>query len=126
MDHEEDKPAKPTSGTGLFEKGTEYNLEPDKPAKSRPELPNEAALTEQDTEYRARTIPPLEQRLRHWHHWRTGGILCALAGIFMIIGSAFSSARYAMEVGAFVILAGAVSFTVGVIGGWTTRQRPLD
>ncbi len=126
MKHEEDEPKETVSKTGLLEKSTEYNREPDNVAKSRPEFPDEAALTEQDTEYRANTIPPLEKRLRHWHHWRTGGILCALAGIFMIIGGHFGGSGRAMQIAGFLILAGAVVFTVGVIGGWITRQRPLD
>ncbi|MGH8274284.1 MAG: hypothetical protein ACRES9_08560 [Gammaproteobacteria bacterium] len=102
------------------------NDKQDDPAKTRPELSDETELTEQDTEYAARTIPPLEERIRHWHHWRTGGILCALAGIFLIIGGHFGASGRAMQVGGFIILAGAVIFTVGIIGGWTSRQRPLD
>ncbi|MDN5864256.1 MAG: DUF3040 domain-containing protein [Gammaproteobacteria bacterium] len=102
------------------------NDEADSASKARPELPDEAALTEQDEEYQARTIPPVQQRVRHWRRWRTAGILCALAGIFMLIGGHFGGSGRAMSVAGFLILAGAVIFTVGVIGGWITRQRPLD
>jgi hypothetical protein len=69
---------------------------------------------------------PVEQRVRHWHHWRTGGILTAIAGVAMLIGGALSHAGLAMEFGGFFMLAGAVIFTVGVIGGWLTREVPLD
>jgi hypothetical protein len=114
------------AGSDFMTDSTEYHHEPDKPARTRPEMPDEAALTEQDQEYADRAIPPLAQRLRHWHHWRTLGLVCALAGIFMLIGGRFGGSGRAMQVGAFIILAGAVVFTAGVIGGWVTRQRPLD
>lgn len=70
--------------------------------------------------------PPLEQRVRHWHHWRTGGILTAVGGVALLIGGALSHTGLAMEFGGFFMLAGAVIFTVGVIGGWLTRAAPLD
>lgn len=112
----------------LTKLGTEYipRTRADDPSKSRQELLDEADITEQDTEYVAHTIPPLGERVRHWHHWRTAGLVCALAGIFLIIGGHFGASGRAMQIGGFVILAGAVIFTVGVIGGWVTRQRPLD
>lgn len=69
---------------------------------------------------------PLAERLRHWHHWRTGGILVALAGVIMLIAGHFSATGRAMAIGGFFILSGAVIFTVGVIGGWITREKPLD
>lgn len=101
--------------------------ERDDPAKVRQELSDEAALTEQDTEYAVtRQIPSLEKRVRHWHHWRMGGILCAVGGVIMLIAGHFAGSGRAMQVGGFFILAGAVAFTVGVIGGWLTRQHPLD
>lgn len=100
--------------------------EADNAAKSRQDLPDEAELTEHDTAYQARTIPPLKKRLRYWHRWRLSGIICALLGIFMMIGGAFGDSGRAMQVAGFVILAGAVLFTIGAIGGWLTRKRPLD
>lgn len=98
----------------------------DDPSKARPELPDEADLTEQDLMYQAHTIDPVDKRVRHWHHWRTWGILCALAGIFMLIGGNFADSKLAMQLSALFILSGAILFVVGVIGGWVTRQRPLD
>jgi len=98
----------------------------DDPSKSRPELPDEADITEQDEEYNPHLIPKVTQRVRHWHHWRLAGILCALAGIFMLIGGHFGGSGRAMSIAGFLILAGAVIFTIGAIGGWITRQRPLD
>jgi len=84
------------------------------------------AVTEQDREYRAEPLPSVEQRVRHWHHWRTGGILTSVAGVAMLIGGHFGDSGRAMQIGGFLILAGAVVFTVGTIGGWITRERPLD
>lgn len=69
---------------------------------------------------------PLEERVRRWHHWRTGGILTSVGGVAMIIGGALSRAGLAMEFGGFFMLSGAVIFTVGVIGGWLTQERPLE
>ncbi len=83
-------------------------------------------LTEQDQDYTAHTPPPLEARIRHWRHWRTGGVLTSTAGVIMLIAGHFTDTGRAMQVGGFFILAGAVVFTVGVIGGWITRERPLD
>ena len=100
--------------------------EHDDPAQLRPELANDVSMTEQDEEYAARPIPPVEQRVRHWHHWRTGGLLTAIAGVILFICGFYSKTKLAMQLGGFLILAGAVVFTAGVIGGWITRQRPLD
>lgn len=97
--------------------------EPDEPAPPRDQGPG---ITEQDEDYRPRSLPPLEERVRHWRHWRTGGLLTAAAGVIMLIAGHFSGSGRAMQVGGFFILAGAVIFTVGVIGGWLTRERPLD
>lgn len=69
---------------------------------------------------------PLEERVRHWHHWRTSGILTSAGGVVLIIAGHFSGSGRAMQVGGFFMLAGAVIFTVGVIGGWLTRAKPLD
>lgn len=98
----------------------------DDPSKSRPELPDEADLTEQDEEYQAHLIPGMEKRVRHWHHWRIVGVVCALAGIFMLIGGNFGGSDTAMQIAGFIILSGAIIFAIGIIGGWVTRQRPLD
>lgn len=84
------------------------------------------AVTEQDEDYRPRPLPPLEERVRHWRRWRRGGLLTAAAGVVMLIAGHFSGSGRAMQVGGFFILAGAVVFTVGAIGGWLTRERPLD
>lgn len=97
--------------------------EPDDPGRARDDRPG---VTEQDEEYRPRPVQPLEQRVRHWRHWRIGGLLTAAAGVIMLIAGHFSGSGRAMQVGGFFILAGAVVFTVGVIGGWLTRERPLD
>lgn len=70
--------------------------------------------------------PPVEERVRHWHHWRSGGILTAVGGVAMLIGGSLSHTGLAMEFGGFFMLAGAVIFTVGVIGGWLARAAPLD
>ncbi len=103
------------------------NEELDDPAKVRPEFSDDVSLTEQDTEYAvAHAIPPMETRVRHWHHWRTAGILCAIAGLIMLIAGHYTDTGHAMQIGGFFILAGAVIFTVGTIGGWITRRRPLD
>lgn len=71
-------------------------------------------------------VPPVEARVRHWHHWRTGGLVVSTAGVIMLIAGHFTRTGRAMEIGGFFILAGAVLFTCGVIGGWITRERPLD
>ena len=87
---------------------------------------DEVRRTEQDQEYEPGKRPPVEERVRHWHHWRTGGVLTAAAGVAMLIGGHFGGSGRAMQIGGFLILAGAVIFTVGTIGGWITRERPLD
>lgn len=98
--------------------------DPDDPAAGSHQ--RRPAVTEQDEKYRSRPLPPLEERVRHWHHWRIGGLVTAAAGVIMLIAGHFSGSGHAMQVGGFFILAGAVVFTVGVIGGWLTRERPLD
>jgi hypothetical protein len=98
----------------------------DDTSKYRYELPDEADVTEQDEEYHTHLVPRVAQRVRHWHHWRLAGIGCALAGIFMLIGGHFGGSGRAMSIAGFLILAGALVFAIGVIGGWITRQRPLD
>lgn len=90
------------------------------------EIADRAGVTEQDREYDPEPLAPVEERIRHWHHWRNGGLLCALAGVIMLIAGHFADSGRAMQIGGFFILAGAVVFTVGVIGGWVTHERPLD
>jgi|GEM_PF-2286183 len=90
------------------------------------EIVNKAGLTEQDEEYESQPLQPVEERIRHWHHWRNGGLLCALAGVIMLIAGHFAASGRSMQIAGFLILAGAVVFTVGVIGGWVTHERPLD
>lgn len=92
----------------------------------RDEIAEKAGLTEQDKDYVAQPRPPVEERIRHWRHWRTGGLLCSGSGVLMLIGGHFGGSGRAMEIAGFLILAGAVIFTVGVIGGWATHERPLD
>jgi hypothetical protein len=43
----------------------------------------------------------------------------------LIAGHFFSSGRV-MQIAGFLILAGAVVFTIGVIGSWVSHERPLD
>jgi len=90
------------------------------------EIADKAGLTEQDEDYQSQPLEPVEERIRHWHHWRNGGLLCALAGVIMLIAGHFADSGRSMQIGGFFILAGAVVFTVGVIGGWVTHERPLD
>lgn len=84
------------------------------------------AVTEQDREYEHHEIPPMRERVKHWHHWRNGGLLCSAAGVLMLIAGHFAGSGRSMQIAGFLILAGAVVFTVGVIGGWITHERPLD
>lgn len=90
------------------------------------QIVDKAGLTEQDRDYEPEPLEPLEKRIRHWHHFRNGGLLCALAGVIMLIAGHFSDSGRSMQIAGFLILAGAVVFTVGVIGGWVTHERPLD
>jgi hypothetical protein len=90
------------------------------------EVADKAGVTAQDEKHEARPLPPVEERIRHWHYWRNGGLLCSGAGIIMLIAGHFSGNERAMQIAGFLILAGAVVFTVGVIGGWITHEQPLD
>jgi hypothetical protein len=98
----------------------------DTSANEKAEIANKAGVTEQDLEYEHHEIPPVEQRVRHWHHFRNGGLLSSAAGVAMLIAGHFAGSGRSMQIGGFLILAGAVVFTVGVIGGWVTHERPLD
>ena len=95
-------------------------------APEQGEVASKAGLTEQDMEYEHHEVPPVTERIRHWHHFRNGGLLCSAAGVVMLIAGHFAGSGRAMQIGGFLILAGAVVFTVGVIGGWVTHERPLD
>lgn len=95
-------------------------------AMEQAEIANKTGVTEQDKEYQHHEIPPVQQRIRHWHHFRNGGLLCSAAGVAMLIAGHFAGSGRSMQIGGFLILAGAVIFTVGVIGGWVTHERPLD
>lgn len=90
------------------------------------EVADKAGLTEQDLEYRHEPLEPVEKRIRHWHHFRNGGLFCAIGGVIMLIAGHFADSGRSMQIAGFLILAGAVVFTVGVIGGWVTHERPLD
>ncbi|HEX5314791.1 MAG TPA: hypothetical protein VFX38_07820, partial [Gammaproteobacteria bacterium] len=98
----------------------------DDPASPRPELDDSAAITEQDEEYASRSIPPVTRRVRYWHIYRGAGIVTACAGVVMMIAGHFADSHRSMQIAGFLILSGAVVFTIGVIGSWITRQRPLD
>lgn len=87
------------------------------------EISDKTGVTGQDEEYAAQQPP---ERIHHWHHWRNGGLLCSGAGIIMLIAGHFPGSERAVQIAGFLILAGAVVFTVGVIGGWVTHGRPLD
>lgn len=93
---------------------------------ARNEVIDKVGATEQDEEYESQPLPPVKDRIRHWHHWRNGGLVCSAAGVVMLIAGHFTGSGRAMQIGGFLILAGAVVFTVGVIGGWITHERPLD
>ncbi len=95
-------------------------------ATEQDDIANKTGVTEQDLEYEHHEIPPVEKRIRHWHHFRNGGLLCSAAGVAMLIAGHFAGSGRSMQIGGFLILAGAVVFTVGVIGGWVTHERPLD
>lgn len=90
------------------------------------DIASKGGAAEQDTEYEHHEIPPVKERIRHWHHFRNGGLLCSAAGVIMLIAGHFAGSGRSMQIGGFLILAGAVIFTVGVIGGWVTHERPLD
>ena len=92
----------------------------------RSEIIEKTALTEQDEQYEKHEIPPTRERIRHWHHWRNGGLFCSIAGVVMLIAGHFAGSGRSMQIGGFLILSGAVIFTVAVIGGWVTHERPLD
>lgn len=102
------------------------NVEENSTKQQPDEHPKTAEVTQQDQDYQHRKIPPVGQRVRHWHHVRNGGLLCSAAGVSMLLAGHFAGSGRAMQIGVFFILAGAVVFTVGVIGGWVTRERPLD
>lgn len=87
---------------------------------------NPAGITEQEKDYETETLPPLKQRLRHWHRWKIAGLLVAVAGVAMLIGGHLAHTGRAMQVGGFFILCGAIIYVVGTIGSWITRERPLD
>ena len=95
-------------------------------AVEQAEIASKAGVTEQDMEYEHHEIPPVDQRIRHWHHFRNGGLTCSAAGVIMLIAGHLAGSGRSMQIGGFLILAGAVVFTVGVIGGWVTHERPLD
>ena len=95
-------------------------------ATEQTDVAGKAGVTEQDMEYEHHEIPPMAERIRHWHHYRNGGVLCSAAGVIMLIAGHFAGSGRSMQIGGFLILAGAVVFTVGVIGGWVTHDRPLD
>ncbi len=86
------------------------------------EVAGKTDVTEQDAKHEARPLPPVEERIRHWHYWRNGGLLCSGAGVIMLIAGHFSGSARAMQIAGFLILAGAVVFTVGMIGGWITHE----
>ncbi len=90
------------------------------------EAAGKAGIGEQDKRHETRPLSPVEERIRHWHYWRNGGLLCSGAGAIMLIAGHFSGSERAMQIAGFLILAGAVVFTVGVIGGWVTHERPFD
>lgn len=93
---------------------------------TRDEVADKVGLTEEDKEYESEPLPPVEERIRHWHHWRNGGLVCSGAGVVMLIAGHYAGSGRAMQIAGFLILAGAMIFTVGVIGGWITHERPLD
>ena len=90
------------------------------------EIADKTGVTGQDEEYEAQPLPPVEERIRHWHHWRNSELLCSGAGVIMLIAGHFSGSERAMQIAGFLILAGAVVFTVGAIGGWITHEQPFD
>ncbi|MGA7965284.1 MAG: hypothetical protein WCB49_05265 [Gammaproteobacteria bacterium] len=95
-------------------------------ATTRGEIVDQARITEQDEEYKSQPLPPVKERIRHWHHWRNGGLVCSGAGVVTLIAGHFAGSGRAMKISGFLILAGAVIFTVSVIGSWITHERPLD
>lgn len=95
-------------------------------ARENSDIADKAAITEQDEQYERQEIPSMRERIRHWRHWRNGGILCSIAGVIMLIAGHFAGSGRSMQIGGFLILSGAVIFTVAVIGGWVTHERPLD
>lgn len=111
---------------GAFYRDSAMSQDHTPDAATRDEDVDKAGFTEQDEEYRDQPLPPVEERIRHWHHWRNGGLVCSGAGIVMLIAGHFAASGRAMQIAGFLILAGAVIFTVGVIGGWITHERPLD
>ncbi len=90
------------------------------------EIAGKTGVTEQNKKHEARPLPPVEERIRHWHYWRNGGLLCSGAGAIMLIAGHFSGSERAVQIAWFLIMGGAVVFTVGVIGGWVTHEQPLD
>ncbi len=86
------------------------------------EVADKTDVTEQDEKHEAHPLPPIEERIRHWYYWRNGGLLCSGAGVIMLIAGYFSGSARAIQIAGFLILAGAVIFTVGVIGSWITHE----